>query len=264
MTALTFFNRARQALAKAVSLDEVKEIRDKAEALRVYAKQAGEAADMERQCAEIRLRAERRIGALLAETVKPGNPQLSREVTIGLSELGITRNQSSKWQLAATLPEAEFERYVSTARELTTAGVVKLAREKERAKASGPTQGGHILTGPASRLWERLSDSSVDLFLTEPPYSEIECYRELAELAAAKLKPGGLCLAYCGQYHLPSVLEVMGAALDIPLDFRHLVRWPPSTDLPEADSEHLATRCGVFTGKGQARMDCRFARKRRP
>jgi len=35
----------------------------------------------------------------------------------------------------------------------------------------------------------------------------------LAELAARKLKPGRLCLAYCGQYHLPSVLEAMGSHL---------------------------------------------------
>ena len=100
---LTFFNRARAALAKAVDLDEAKEIRDKAEALRVYAKQAKQAGEMERQCAIIRLRAERRISELLAATIKPGNPQLSPEVTIGLGKLGITRNQSSKWQAVASV-----------------------------------------------------------------------------------------------------------------------------------------------------------------
>ena len=113
---LIYFNHARAALAKAVNLDEAKEIRDKAEALRIYAKQAGEAAEMERQCAEIRLRAERRIGELLAGTVRAGNPQLSHDATIGLRKLGITRSQSSRWQTAATLPAADFERYVSTAR----------------------------------------------------------------------------------------------------------------------------------------------------
>jgi hypothetical protein len=112
---LLYFNRARIAVAKAVDLDEVKNIRDKAEALRVYARQAKESADMERQCAIIRLRAERRIGELLAKTVQPGNFKLSPRVTIRLSELGITRNQSSRWQTAATLPAADFERYVPPA-----------------------------------------------------------------------------------------------------------------------------------------------------
>lgn len=210
---LTYFNRARIALAKAVNLREVKEIRDKTEALRVYAKQAGEAAAMERQCAEIRLRAERRIGELLAATVRRGNPQLSSRVTIGLGKLGITRNQSSKWQLLATLPEPDFERYVSTSREPTTAGVLRLVKARERAGQTGPVSGGAIFTGPATRLWSKLADDSVDLLLTDPPYDRIDLYEELAELAAAKLKPGCLCLAYCGQYHLPGVLEAMGRHL---------------------------------------------------
>ena len=52
-----------------------------------------------------------------------------------------------------------------------------------------------------------------DLFLTDPPYDRIDLYEQLAELAAAKLKPGCLCLAYCGQYHLPAVLETMAQHL---------------------------------------------------
>jgi hypothetical protein len=35
----------------------------------------------------------------------------------------------------------------------------------------------------------------------------------LTELAAVKLRPGALCLAYCGQYHLPAVLEAMAQRL---------------------------------------------------
>jgi len=53
-------------------------------------------------------------------------------VTIGLGELGITRNQSAKWQLAATLPAADFERYVTTAREPTTAGALRLVQEHQQ------------------------------------------------------------------------------------------------------------------------------------
>ena len=111
---------------------------------------------MERQCAVIRLRAERRMGELLAKTVQPGNFKLSPRVTIRLSELGITRNQSAKWQTAATLPAVEFERYVAISREPTTAGVLKLVQERER-QQPGPRSGGHILTGPASGLWDRLT-----------------------------------------------------------------------------------------------------------
>ena len=48
-------------------------------------------------------------------------------------------------------------------------------------------------------------------FLTDPPYTEVGLYEQLVELAAAKLKPGRLCLAYSGQLHLPAVLEGMGS-----------------------------------------------------
>jgi len=46
----------------ATSVDEVKQIRDKAEAMRVYARQAQYTLEMQNMCAEIKLRAERRLG----------------------------------------------------------------------------------------------------------------------------------------------------------------------------------------------------------
>lgn len=56
------FNKARQELALATKIDEVKVIRDKFEALRAYAKQADESLEMQNNCAEIKIRAERRGG----------------------------------------------------------------------------------------------------------------------------------------------------------------------------------------------------------
>ena len=73
-----------------------------------------------------------------------------------------------------------------------------------------------IIVGDMALLQDRLKDSSVDLFLTDPPYDQPSLYGRLAELAAGKLKPGGLCLAYSGQFHLLEVMEVMG---------RHLTYW---------------------------------------
>ncbi len=220
---LTYFDRARVALAKSIDLNELKSIRDKASALRNY---AGRATEMARQCAEIRLRAERRLGELLAKAIRPGNPQLSQRATIGLDKLGITRDQSSRWQAAATLPAADFEKYLSTTREPTTTGVLKLVENRRRASKGGPSRGGNILTGPARQLFDRLTDDSVDLFLTDPPYAEMDLYDQLAELAAVKLKPGGLCLAYCGQTHLPRVLEAMGVHLQYHWTFAIRFRGP--------------------------------------
>ena len=71
-----------------------------------------------------------------------------------------------------------------------------------------------IIIGNMSILWKRLADDSVDLVLTDPPYTQIDLYERLAELAAAKLKSGSLCLAYTGQFYLPAVMEAMGKHLE--------------------------------------------------
>ena len=56
---LVRFDAARHALAEARSVDEVKDVRDRAEALRLYMKQAGHGLEMQNDVAEIKLRAER-------------------------------------------------------------------------------------------------------------------------------------------------------------------------------------------------------------
>jgi 16S rRNA G966 N2-methylase RsmD len=209
---LTLLDRAARTLAQCVSVDVAKSIRDKAQALEIYARQQRQSVKMARECAIIRLRAERRIGQLLGGTVRAGNPQLSPGVTIGLGKLGITRNQSSKWQLTATLPDDDFENYLGGRGELTTNAIVKLAKAK-RKPTMGARSGGNILTGDISRLFEYLENRSVDLILTDPPYERIDLYSQLGELAAQKLKPGCLCLAYCGHTFLPGVLTAMSAHL---------------------------------------------------
>jgi hypothetical protein len=51
---------------------------------------------MFKECSKVR--AERRAGELLRVTVKPGNPQLSHDVTIKTLPDGISRKQSSRWR----------------------------------------------------------------------------------------------------------------------------------------------------------------------
>jgi hypothetical protein len=54
-----------------------------------------------RRACEIRLRAERKAGQLLAETVQRGGSK-SREST--LNKVGISKDQSSRWQQRAPRP----------------------------------------------------------------------------------------------------------------------------------------------------------------
>jgi hypothetical protein len=102
------------AIDAAHKVDEVKDIRDKAVALEHYARQA-QNTDAERRACEIRLRAERKAGQLLAKMPKAngakGNPggRGSRIVrssdTTTLADLGISKDQSSQWQKLGAMPQ---------------------------------------------------------------------------------------------------------------------------------------------------------------
>lgn len=130
---LILWDKMKSAITECHSVDEVATIRNQAEAYRYALKQAKESPEVIRKAEEIKLRAERRAGELLKETVKAGNPQLSNATTIDkLPELGISRDQSSKWQKIASIPEDKFENFLSVQKELSTAGVLKVASEIKR------------------------------------------------------------------------------------------------------------------------------------
>ena len=142
------WEKAKQAIALCKNIDEVKAIRDKAEALRAYAKQSDESLEMQNQCAEIKIRAERRGGELLKDTARDQGETdktiRSHDVTLSpppkLEELGISKNQSHRWQQIADVPNKKFEIHISTIlkkkdTELTTRSVLNLAKSLKREKA---------------------------------------------------------------------------------------------------------------------------------
>lgn len=133
-TALSKLGVARRALIAAKSLNEVLAVGDMAAAIKAYAKASGESLEIQNSASDLRLSAERKAGELLAEMeLKPGVKTIGNGVLpIALADIGITKMQSSRWQLAAKLPEAEYveivERCNESDKELTQAVVLKAAR----------------------------------------------------------------------------------------------------------------------------------------
>ena len=112
--------------------------RDRA-AIQAYLRQQGESLAVQNDAAELKLRAERRIGELLAETVQKGGDRRSKSYdTTSISRLpdGVSRSQSSRWQGVASIPEPDFEAELARQRaaeaEITTAGMLKLLRVARR------------------------------------------------------------------------------------------------------------------------------------
>ncbi len=142
---LVHFDRAREALAIATTVDEVKAIRDQALAMATYLKQRDASHEMQNQCGAIRLRAERRIGEMLARQEKATGVILAGRDTFGgtivippkepiptLADQGISKQQSSRWQRIAAIPEEKFEAVLSEMQtgadsEVTTAKMVQVA-----------------------------------------------------------------------------------------------------------------------------------------
>jgi hypothetical protein len=136
---LTLLSESRRLLAEATTIDEVKLIRDKAEALRAYAKQHSEGLEIQNAAAEVRIRAERRGGELIREMIEsgvlrgPGGDRKSKghDVLLKLSDIGIDLHESKRWQRIHSLEEKKFEDFIRSTKglgkELTTASLLRLA-----------------------------------------------------------------------------------------------------------------------------------------
>jgi len=134
------WEKARQAIAKCKNIDEVKIIRDKAEALRAYARQAKESLEVQNNVCEIKLRAERRIGEFSRELPKNEgartdltSPHDGEGLKLGiLKDAGITHHE--RYETIANIPEEDFENHIQETKgrceELTTVGLIKAIKGK--------------------------------------------------------------------------------------------------------------------------------------
>lgn len=198
--AITRYDAMRTAIVQAYRIDDVKGIRDKAEALRQYAKQAGESLENQNMIAEIKLRAERRAGELIKELPKNegGRPEKTPAIVSvvsspTLAELGISHKQSSRFQAIAAIPEPVFEAQILETKaanmELTSSSMLKVAqdlrREHEKAQRveammtsrqeaiDTATETGKVRCKLYVARAEAtpLGNSCVDVIVTSPPYN---------------------------------------------------------------------------------------------
>ncbi len=168
---LALLDQAGRALAEAQSFDQIKVIRDKAEAVRKYAQSASLGLGIQNRAAEVKLRAERQAGKLLAQMTLRGGDRRSKnhDERLKLDDLGISRNQSTRWQMEARVPENVFREHIremcDAGKELTSARLMRFARQwVEESVVNGRANGrnGHSAKRNGKSHSNRLAKESTD------------------------------------------------------------------------------------------------------
>lgn len=160
---LVIYDTMCQAIASAHRIDEVKEIHDKALAIEVYSRLAKNH-DNERKASEIRLRAARRCGQLIAEmkTAQGARTDLTTSAhnvpkLAQLEEADIPRRAGQNWERMAQVPEEQFvEALANPDKTPTVSNIVALAPKPPKEKRLD-----NNLPGTDDRalwLWGRLQD----------------------------------------------------------------------------------------------------------
>lgn len=147
---LVRYEAACAALAACKSVDEVKTWADKAAAMQAYGRMAKDKT-LEVSAAEIRIRAERRLGEMLAATKASGGLNRGAQLkgtTDGkssvvvtddrrekptLADAGINKDLSSRAQKLAAVPDAEFESEVSDWRNRVNAEGARVSARLQKA-----------------------------------------------------------------------------------------------------------------------------------
>lgn len=195
MSQLIKYEAACRALAECKSLDEVKSWADKAAAMQAYSRMAKDKT-MEVDAAEIRIRAERRLGEMLAATKADGGLNPAATLKRGpvlvddedgkkgptLADAGISYDLSSRAQKLAAVPEAEFEAELAAKRERDQR---EGARVSARLEQSGAR---HLKKSAHEEEAQRVADEAHGDFdpLAELVAAQQDIERLTAEIRAAE------------------------------------------------------------------------------
>ena len=144
---LVMMDRANQLLAQCDTVEQAKELADKAAAATHYAKKAKLGLQAQNRAARIKVAAERRAGQLLGQVERgrggAGTHQRNSSsagrvspYTTALNEAGASRQEANRWQKMAEMDEGKFSAILNkteeTGQEITTGGILKIAAKEKK------------------------------------------------------------------------------------------------------------------------------------
>ncbi len=194
-TQLIKYEAACRALADCKAVDEVKAWADKAAAMQAYGRMAKDKT-LEVDAAEIRIRAERRLGQMLADQKASGGlskgaagagvnqhtpPEGRSAVTTAprLADAGISKDLSRRAQKLAAVPEAAFEAELAAKRERdqregarVSARLEKAGERELKKQQAAPAAEPEDDDGPSAA--DLLDDMQKELARAEARVAELE------------------------------------------------------------------------------------------
>jgi len=227
MKGLIKYDAACRAIAEAKSLDEVKDIADKATALKEYARQAKNK-QLEIDSAEIRMRAERKWGQMYTEAEKAkgggdtstGTRKEPVQEPPTLAEMGVDRKFSSKAQKIGAIPDDKFEGLVGEWRdrvqlenERVTTRLIREAEKVEPKEAPPLPEGKYqvIYADPPWSYNDKCEDGAIQSGGAERHYPSMSI-NELSNMGADKLAgDNSVLFLWATSPLLPDALEIMSA-----------------------------------------------------
>jgi len=225
---------AKAYLEKARTIQETKQVIALADAARIYGKRIHASVETMNYAAEIRLRAERRLGKILKVTPKAtgGDAQRTRfqkrtesKSPPTLAESGVSKKLASRAQQLAKVSTERFEAAIKSKDEINPNRVIKELREETQrearqekrleAAASAPETDERIIVGDFRFHADKVANGSLSLIFTDPPYDReaSKMLLPLADFAADKLAEGGSLICYVGQTQLPAALDALRTRL---------------------------------------------------
>lgn len=233
-SALQKITVAKQALEKARTIPEIKVIRDQAAVIQNYLKQQNYCLSIQNDAAELKLRAERKLGTVIPEKFPHGGARKGSSLPgDSLKKAGVSFKQSSQWQQVASIPDLDFDAFVeqtkaTKGKELTTASAVDFSRQlssKERrisltkSEVSAIEESKYALRKRCELSVAKMEEfvitkRKIDAIITDPPYPKefLPLYGKLAQLASEASVP--VVAVMCGQSYLPRIIAEMTEHLE--------------------------------------------------
>ena len=170
--------KALVLVSESESFEELDDFEALGEILRTCAVEAGQSVEIANKGAELMLRSRRRRGKLLdAFLGGVGRPKKNTggSPVFTLRQFGVSEDDSRRDQKIASVPDEEFEAHLEvekiSGRDLTTAGVLKLAKKSDSKKSADKSHAAAVSHGIVQNLSELISiGAKFQAIYADPPW----------------------------------------------------------------------------------------------